>query len=47
MKFSMTGQGKGDFLIQVASWEDLTVHEIICSIVRKYEINENLPSLFV
>ena len=26
MKCSMTGQEKGDFLIQVTAWEGLTVH---------------------
>jgi hypothetical protein len=26
MKFSMTGQEKGDLLIQVTSWTGLTVH---------------------
>jgi hypothetical protein len=35
MKFSMTGQGIGDFLIQVTSWEGLNVHVFISSIVRK------------
>ena len=27
MKFSMTGQEKGDLLIQVNEWTGLTVHE--------------------
>ena len=26
MNFSMTGEEKGDLLIQVTSWADLTVH---------------------
>ena len=27
MTFSMTGQGKGDLLIQVTAWTGLTVHD--------------------
>jgi hypothetical protein len=27
MKFSMTGQEKGDLLIQVTAWTDLTVYK--------------------
>jgi len=28
MKFSMTGQGKGDLLIQVTTWAGLTVYKM-------------------
>ena len=29
MKFSMTGQEKGDFLIEVTAWAGLTVYKTV------------------
>ena len=29
MKFSMTGQGKGDLLIKVTTWEGLTALDLL------------------
>jgi hypothetical protein len=51
MKFSMTGQEKGDLLIQVTSWAGLTVyiycitvqiHMQISSLVRTTRFRNNL-----
>jgi hypothetical protein len=38
MKFSMTGQEKGDLLIQVTAWASLTVYYIYPYIVGKNKI---------
>ena len=45
MKFSMTGQEKGDLLIQVTAWEGLNVH-VVDSIqgYRKTMANLTRPS---
>jgi hypothetical protein len=34
MKFSMTGQDKGDLLIQVTTWAGLTVYTILSEVDR-------------
>ena len=36
MKFYMTGQEKGDLLIQVTAWAGLTVHQCLGSILNVF-----------
>jgi len=39
MKFSMTGQEKGDLLIEVTAWAGLTVNDYICRWIEFFELN--------
>jgi hypothetical protein len=44
MKLSMTRQDKGDLLIQVATWADLTVQLPFQSVTKILNARRNKPS---
>jgi hypothetical protein len=47
MKFSMTGQDKGDLLIEVTLWAGLTVYDFIFTYLLRLTPTFSIPIFFV